>query len=120
MAIVAVLALIIGVIQVIAGLLLLIFNGDVDGWSSGEAVVFGIVTLVVGLIYLWVGRGLQKRNAGALFVGLFVSGLRTAYDLIWLLVVGLTGIGFSGLIGLIVNALVFVALWSGRNAFSNA
>lgn len=117
-AVVAILAILVGIVQVIAGALLLIFNGDVDGWSSGEAVFFGIVAIVSGLIYVWVGRGLQKLNSVAWFVGVFVSGLRAAYDVVWLIVLGLDGIGFSGVISLVVNVLVFAALWSGRAAFA--
>lgn len=116
-AVVAVLAIIIGVIQIIGGVLMLIFNGDVDGYSSGQAVIYGILTLVVGLIYLWVGRGLLRLDGSALFVGLFVSGVRLIFDIIWLIVVGLDGIGFAGLITLVINAIVFAALWSGRGAF---
>lgn len=116
--IVAVLAIAIGIVQLIAGVLLIIFSGDVDGYSTTAAVVFGIITLLVGLIYVWVGRGLLNLDPAAWLVGVFVSGFRVAYDLIWLIVLGLDGIGITTLIALIINLLVFAALWSGRSAFN--
>jgi hypothetical protein len=115
--VVAILAIIVGAFELVGGVIILIFNGDVHGYSSGAAVVFGIVTLLVGLIYIWVGRGLQRLNPSALFVGLFVSALRLVYDVVWLIAYGLDGIGITGLIALVFNALVFGALWSGRRAF---
>jgi hypothetical protein len=118
-AVVAVLAIIVGIVELIGGLLFILYNGDVNGVSSGEAVIFGIVTLVVGLIYLWVGNGLRRLNPSALFVGLFVSGFRLAYDVVWLIIFGIDGIGFTGVITLVINALVFAALWSGRGAFDD-
>ncbi|MBX5443252.1 MAG: hypothetical protein IRZ32_17215 [Solirubrobacteraceae bacterium] len=118
-ALVGILAIIIGVIQLIAGILLLIFNGDVDGYSSTEAVIAGIVLLIAGAIYLWVGRGLLRLNRVAYAIGLFVLAFRAAYDLVFLIAVGLDGIGFSGLISLVVNLLLLAALWSGRDAFAD-
>lgn len=117
-AFVAILALAIGVVEVIGGLIMLIFNSDVDGYSATGAVVFGIVTLIVGAIYVWVGRGLLRLNPTALFIGLFVSGLRLVYDVVWLIIFGIDGIGFTGIITLVINAAVFAALWSGRGAFT--
>jgi len=116
-AVVAVLAIIVGILQLIGGVLLLIFNGDVDGYSSTEAVIAGIVFLIAGLIYLWVGRGLLRLNRLAYMIGLLVTAFRAAYDLGFLIAVGLDGIGFSGLVSLIFNVVVFGALWSGRQAF---
>lgn len=116
--IVAVLAIIIGIIQLLGGLALLLFNGDVDGWSSGEAVFAGIIMLISGAIYLWVGRGLLRLNPTALMIGLFVSGLRIVYDVVWIIAIGISGIGFSGVVNLVVNVVVFGALWSGRRAFA--
>ena len=116
-AVVAILAIIVGILQLIAGILLLIFNGDVDGYSSTEAVVAGIVFLIAGAIYLWVGRGLLTLNRLAYLVGLFVVAFRAAYDLGFLIAVGLDGIGFSGLISLVINLVVLGLLWSSREAY---
>ena len=116
-AVVAVLAIIVGILQLIGGVLLLIFNGDVDGYSSTEAVVAGIVFLIAGAIYLWVGRGLLTLNRLAFLIGLFVVAFRAAYDLGFLIAVGLDGIGFSGLISLVINLIVLALLWSSREAY---
>jgi hypothetical protein len=115
--VVAMLAMVIGVVELIAGVVLVIASGDVHGYSTTSAIVFGIVTFVVGAIYVWVGRGLLKLDPAAWMVGVFISGFRAIYDLVWLLVLGLDGIGVTTLIALIVNLLVFAALWSGRAAF---
>ena len=116
-ALVGFIAIIIGILQLIAGILLLIFNGDVDGYSSTEAVIAGIVFLIAGAIYLWVGRGLLTLNRLAYLVGLFVVAFRAAYDLGFLIAVGLDGIGFSGLISLVINLIVLALLWSSREAY---
>lgn len=115
--VVAMLAIIVGIVQLVGGVVLIVLSGDVSGYSTTAAIVFGAITLVVGLIYLWIGRGLLRLDASAWMVGLFISGLRATYDLVWLIVLGIDGIGVTTLIALIVNALVFVALWSGRGAF---
>jgi hypothetical protein len=116
-AVVAIIAIVLGILQLIAGILLLIFNGDVDGYSSTEAVIAGIVFLIAGAIYLWVGRGLLTLNRLAFLIGLFVVAFRAAYDLGFLIAVGLDGIGFSGLISLVINLVVLGLLWSSREAY---
>jgi hypothetical protein len=115
--VVAMLAIVVGIVELLAGAVMIVFSGDVSGYSTTAAIVFGIVTLLVGVIYLWVGRGLLKLDPAAWMVGLFVAGFRATYDVIWLIVLGLDGIGVTTLIALVVNLLVFAALWSGRNAF---
>jgi hypothetical protein len=117
-AVVAILALIVGVIGIADGIVMIVFNGDVHGYSAGSAVIYGIVTVLVGAIYVWVGRGLMRLDPTALFIGLFVSGIRLVFDLVWLLVTGLDGIGLNTLIALIFNLLIFAALMSGRRAFA--
>jgi hypothetical protein len=115
--VVAMLAIVVGIVELVAGVVLIVFSGDVSGYSTTSAVVFGIVTVLVGAVYLWVGRGLLRLDPAAWMVGLFISGLRAVYDVVWLLVLGLDGIGITTLIALVINLLVFVALWSGRAAF---
>jgi hypothetical protein len=115
--VVAVLAIVIGIVELVAGIVMVIVSGDVHGYSTGSAIVFGIVTFLVGAIYIWVGRGLLRLDPAAWMVGIFISGFRAIYDLVWLLVLGLDGIGITTLIALIANLLVFAALWSGRTAF---
>jgi hypothetical protein len=114
---VAVLAIIIGAFELAGGLVLLIAHGHVDGYTSTQALAVGIVTLVIGAIYLGVGRGLLRLSPTALFVGLFVSGLKSALDLVALIGFGIDGVGLGALISLVINVVVFAALWSGRDAF---
>jgi hypothetical protein len=115
--VVAMLAIVVGIVELFAGVVILVVSGDVDGYSTTAAIVFGILTLLVGLAYVWVGRGLLKLDPAAWMVGVFVSGFRVVYDVVWLLVLGLDGIGVTTLIALAINLLVFAALWSGRAAF---
>jgi low temperature requirement protein LtrA len=111
------LAIFIGAVQVAGGLLAIIFNGDVEGYSSGAAVVFGIITLIVGAIYIWAGRGLLSGDPSALVFVLFVSALKAIYDFIWLIALGIDGVGVGTLIALLINVLVFALLWRARAAF---
>jgi hypothetical protein len=114
---VAILAFIVGAVQLIAGVVLLIAHDDVDGFSSGQAIAYAIALLIVGVIYLLVGRGLLRLAFWALFVGLFFSALRAIWDLVALIGFGIDGVGWGVLISLAINLIVFAALWSGRAAF---
>lgn len=115
--IIGVLAMVIGVVEIIGGVLMIIFNGDVSGYSSGAAVVFGIINVIVGAIYIWAGRGLLNGDAAALVFVLFVSALKVVYDFIWLIALGIDGVGVGTLIALLINILVFAVLWRARAAF---
>jgi len=115
--VVAALAILIGIVQMCAGVVLIILSGSVHGWSTAGAIAFGIVTLLVGAVYAWVGSGLLKLDTTAWTVGLFISGFRAIYDLVWLLVLGLDGIGIASLFALILNLMVFVVLWASRASF---
>jgi hypothetical protein len=116
--VVGVLAIAVGILQLLAGLVFVIFNPSIDGYSSGEAIVEGIVMLIAGAVYVWVGRGLLNGNRFAWTIGVLVMTFRVAYDVVYLLLTGLDGIGFAGLISLVVNALILAALYSGRGAFA--
>jgi hypothetical protein len=116
--VVGVLAIAVGILQLLAGLVFIIWNPSIDGYSSGEAVLEGIVLLIAGAIYVWVGRGLLRGNRLAYLIGVLVMAFRVAYDVAYLLFTGLDGVGFAGLISLIINVLILAALYSGRQAFS--
>jgi len=116
--VVGVLAIVVGIIQMLAGLVFIIWNPSIEGYSSGEALLEGIVLLIVGAIYVWVGRGLLRGNRLAWVIGVVVMAFRVAYDVAYLLFTGLDGVGFAGLISLIVNAAILAALYSGREAFA--
>ena len=117
--VVAALAILIGIVEMCAGVVLIILSGSVNGYSTTSAIVFGIVTVLVGAIYVWVGSGLLKLDVTAAWtVGLFISGFRSVYDLVWLLVLGIDGIGITSLIALVLNLMVFIAC--GRPARPSA
>lgn len=116
---VAFFAFIVGAVQLIAGIVMLIARDDVNGYSSGQAFAVGIALLIVGVIYLIVGRGLMQLSSWALFVGLFFSGLKAVWDVVAIVAFGLDGLGFSVLISLAINLIIFAALWSGRDAFAS-
>ena len=63
--VVAMLAMVVGIVELIAGVVLVVASGDVHGYSTTSAIVFGIVTFLVGAIYVWVGRGLLKLDPAA-------------------------------------------------------
>jgi hypothetical protein len=115
---VAFFAFIVGAVQLIAGIVMLIARDDVNGYTSGQALAVGISLLIVGGIYLIVGRGLLNLSSWALFVGLFFSGLKAVWDVIALFGFGIDGLGFGVLISLAINLIIFAALWSGRDAFA--
>jgi len=116
--VVGVLAIVVGIIQMLAGLVFIIWNPSIEGYSSGEALLEGLVLLIIGAIYVWVGRGLLRGNRLAWVIGVVVMAFRVAYDVAYLLFTGLDGVGFAGLISLIVNAAILAALYSGREAFA--
>ncbi len=115
--VVAALAILIGIVEMCGGVVLIILSGSAHGYSTAGVIAFGIVTLLVGAIYAWVGSGLLKLDLTAWTVGLFISGFRAIYDLVWLLVQGIDGIGIVSLIALVMNLMVFIVLWSSRSAF---
>jgi hypothetical protein len=116
---VAYFAAIIGVLQLIGGIAMIAVRDDVNGFSSTQALSVGIALLIVGGVYLIVSRGLLHLSTWALFVGLFFSGLKATWDVVALVAFGLDGLGFSVIVSLAINLIVFFALWSGRDAFAN-
>ncbi|HEV7774394.1 MAG TPA: hypothetical protein VGO48_14025 [Conexibacter sp.] len=115
--VVAALAILVGIVEMCAGVVLIILSGSIHGYSTASAIAFGIVTVLVGAIYAWVGSGLLKLDPSAWMVGVFISGFRAIYDLVWLLVLGIDGIGIASLVALILNLMVFIVLWSSRSSF---
>jgi len=106
-----------GLLQILAGILLLILKDDVvqeSAFTSDEVTALAIVALVVGLIYFLVGRGMLNLNAFALGLGVVVSALALGANLIYLLG---SNDNHGGLIAsMIVNVIVLVACVSGFGA----
>jgi hypothetical protein len=58
--VVAALTIVAGIVEMCAGVVPIVLSGSVHGYSTASAVVFGIVSVLVGAICAWVGSGLQK------------------------------------------------------------
>ena len=108
--------LLVGLLEVVGGILVLIFKDDMvreSSFTGDELTAFAIVAIIVGLIYFFVGRGMLRLNAFALGLGLVVSALALGANLIYLL----AGDSHGSLIGgIIVNAIVLIACISGFRA----
>ncbi len=109
-----------GALQMLAGVLLLIFRDDVlqetSQYTEGELTGYAIAAVVVGAIYWLVGRGMLRLSGFALALGLIVSALALAGNVVFLL--SNDGNHGSILAGLLINAVVLVACVSGFNARS--
>lgn len=109
-----------GALQMIAGVLLLIFRDDVlqetSQYTEGELTGYAVAAVVVGAIYWLVGRGMLRLSGFALGLGLLVSALALAGNIAFL--VSNDGDHGSIVAGLIINAVVFIACISGFKARS--
>jgi hypothetical protein len=109
-----------GIVQVVAGILLLAFRDDVldeiDQYTSGELSWFGVAAIVIGLIYIMVGRGFLHLNAFALTLGFVLSSLAIIGDVIFL---GSNDANHAGIVvSLVLNVIVFLAGIAGFSARS--
>jgi hypothetical protein len=59
-AMVAYFAIIVGIVQLVVGVVLLFARDDLSGYTSSQALMYAIALLIVGMVYLAVGRGLMK------------------------------------------------------------
>jgi hypothetical protein len=76
-----------GLMQMLAGVLLLVLKDDAvreSSFSSDEITVLAIIALVAGLIYFLVGRGMLNLNAFALGLGVVVSAIALLGNLLYL------------------------------------
>ncbi len=104
-----------GLLQIAAGVLLIVFRDDVldkvHDYSSNELTAFAIGAIVLGLVYLVVGRGFLRLNSFALGLGLVVSTLGLAGDVIFLLS---NDSNHSSVVSsIVVNVIVLLATGSG-------
>ena len=75
---VAVLAVILGLLSIIFGILTIALRDDLERQASADAtssqlVIAGVVAVIFGLIYLMVARGLLSGNSFSRFIVLLVS-----------------------------------------------
>lgn len=107
-----------GVVQVTIGALLIAFRDDVlekvREYSSAELTGVAIAAIVVGLVYVLVGRGFLRLNSFALSLGVSFSGLAIVGDAIFLIS---NQSNHSGvLLSLAINVVVLLAAASGFSA----
>ena len=109
-----------GLLEVFAGVLVLIFKDNVLNetaqLTSDEVTAFAIAAIVIGLIYFFVGRGFLRLSGFALGLGLVVSTLAIVGNVLYMVSDDgdQAGIVFS----LILNVIVLIACVSGFNARS--
>jgi hypothetical protein len=114
------LTLLVGLLEVFAGVLVLIFKDNVLNetaqLTSDEVTAFAIAAIVIGLIYFFVGRGFLRLSGFALGLGLVVSTLAIVGNVLYMVSDDgdQAGIVFS----LILNVIVLIACVSGFNARS--
>jgi hypothetical protein len=114
---VALIAIAVGVIEVVGGVLLVALSPSTGTASTASVVAFGVAAVVVGAVHVAVGRGLLALSLTALIFGMLATGMKAIFDAIWLILLGADGVGFAGPLSLVVSALMFAALWNGRGAF---
>jgi hypothetical protein len=118
--VVVVLAYISGVIDIVAGVLLILLRYDADVRASGEALpitLWGTGMILIGLLTIAMASGLTRgRNIARIFVTALVV-LSTIVDTIDLVAApGDGGAWWSFGVGVVVTALIILALWVGRSA----
>ena len=118
--VVVVLAYISGVVDIVAGVLLILLRYDDGVRASGEALpvtLWGTGMILIGLLTIAMASGLTRgRNIARIFVTALVA-LSTIVDIIDLIAApGDGGAWWSFGIGAVVTALIILALWAGRSA----
>ena len=110
--------IILGFFQMVIGLMTLIFRGDVldnvDAYSSGEVTAIAVGAIIIGGIYVLVGRGFLSLNPVALVIGVIFGSLGVIGDLV--LMFNNDGNHFSIFISLLINLIVLIAASSGFSA----
>jgi hypothetical protein len=112
--------ILLGILQMITGALLIVYREDISddviAYSTNEVTGFGIAAIVVGLIYVLIGRGFLSLNSFALLLGFIFSGLSIVGDIGFMVT---NEANHGAVLGsLIVNVIVFVAVCLGFGARS--
>lgn len=115
--VVVVLAYISGVLDIIAGILLILLRYDADVERAGDAyaiTLVGAAMILIGLLTIAMASGLTRgRNSARIFVTALVS-LSTLVSIID--VVRDPSTVWSLVIGGVIAVLIILALWAGRSA----
>jgi hypothetical protein len=115
--VVVVLAYISGVLDIIAGILLILLRYDDEVERAGDAyaiTLIGAAMILIGLLTIAMASGLTRgRNSARIFVTALVS-LSTLLSIID--VVRDPSTVWSLVIGGVIAVLIILALWAGRSA----
>jgi len=110
---VAVLAWIEGALQILGGILLLLVSGVAGaGLPQGVIIAIGVISVVIGLVIIFVARGLLHGSSTArALVTLFsilslVSGIYSLIQHQW----------GNGILTIVIAVAIIAVLWSGRAA----
>lgn len=104
--IVFVVILISGVLGVVAGIVRLFNRGDDLGWVSA------VVTIVLGLIYLLVARGIANGSRGARFLVALVSVLWIIAG-VWTFIIA-PGLWLASTVQVLLGLITLGLLYNGR------
>jgi len=113
-----------GVLQVAAGIAILILQDDITDqapdYSSGEVTTIGLIAIIFGLVYLLIGRGFTKLSRVALGLGLVFGGLGVVFNAAMILANGVGDAHSTLVVSFLINLLVLAASWSGLRARNTA
>jgi len=108
---VAVLAWIEGALQILGGVLLLLVSGAaLEGTPRGVVITIAIISIIIGLVIIFVARGLLHGSSTArALVTLFsilslVSGIYSLVQQQWA----------NGIVTIVIALAIVLILWSGR------
>ena len=118
--VVVVLAYISGVVDIVAGVLLILLRYDDSVRASGDALpvtLWGTGMILIGLLTIAMASGLTRgRNIARIFVTALVA-ISTIVDVVDLVAARATAArGGRSASAVVVTALIILALWAGRSA----
>jgi hypothetical protein len=115
--VVAWLAIVFGLVELIGGIALIATANQTTGASKGAITFLGVAAIVAGAVHVVVGRGLLRLSLVALLFALVVTGLKAIADVLWLILEGPDGVGIAAPVALVISVVVFALLWRARTAF---
>jgi hypothetical protein len=109
-----------GFLQVAAGIAIVAMQDDITDqapdYSSGEVTGIGIVAILFGVVYMFVGRGFLRLSRIALGLGLLFGGVGTVINAAVLLANGPDDADETLIVSFLINLVVLAASWSGLRA----
>ena len=99
-----------GLVAIVAGIVRLFTRGDAD---NNVTLVAALVTILIGLIYLMVAKGIASGSRGARFVVAIVT-IVTIGMAVWMLI-GSPGLWVSLVAQIVLGFIVLALLYSARS-----